>query len=109
MSLVYDFKYKPEDPDAYKRLMSMIGPSIRKSPIKKDTKKNRRRQRGKVLWFDPKKNYGFIMSDDKKEYFIHRDDSEVTPIRGDIVTFEAKETEKGLRAVNLKKERRMKK
>ena len=61
--------------------------------------------KGKVKWFDTKKGYGFIQSDDGKDYFVH-----YTSIMGDgfrnleegqSVTFEITEDTKGPKAVNV--------
>ena len=60
---------------------------------------------GVVKWFDNEKGYGFIQLDDK-EIFVHYssilDDSYKTLIKDEKVTFDLRQTEKGLRAVNVK-------
>jgi len=33
-----------------------------------------RRRQGRVKWYNQQKKYGFIISQDSKEYFVHRDD-----------------------------------
>ena len=33
-----------------------------------------RRRQGRVKWYNQQKKYGFIISHDSKEYFVHRDD-----------------------------------
>ena len=35
---------------------------------------NIRRRQGRVKWYNQQKKYGFIISQDSKEYFVHRDD-----------------------------------
>ena len=60
---------------------------------------------GKVIWFNNEKGYGFIQFEDK-EVFVHYssilDDSYKTLIKDEKVTFDLRQTEKGLRAVNVK-------
>ena len=60
---------------------------------------------GKVIWFNNEKGYGFIQFEDK-EVFVHYssilDDSYKTVIKDEKVTFDVRQTEKGLRAVNIK-------
>lgn len=60
---------------------------------------------GKVIWFNNEKGYGFIQFEDK-EVFVHYssilDDSYKTLIKDEKVTFDLRQTEKGLRAVNIK-------
>ena len=60
---------------------------------------------GKIKWFDENKNYGFILGDDQKEYFIHR--KNMNPFRGSVVLdgepveFDLLETERGIQATNV--------
>lgn len=60
---------------------------------------------GKVIWFNNEKGYGFIQFEDQ-EIFVHYssilDDSYKTLIKDEKVTFDLRQTEKGLRAVNVK-------
>lgn len=60
---------------------------------------------GKVIWFSNEKGYGFIKFEDK-EVFVHYssilDDNYKTLIKDEKVTFDLRQTEKGLRAVNVK-------
>ena len=60
---------------------------------------------GKIKWYNARKGYGFIEGEDGKDIFIHRT---AVPIgtflhEGDNVEFETEETEKGVKAVNIKK------
>lgn len=61
---------------------------------------------GKIKWFNYKKNYGFIVGDDSKEYFIHiknLNDKKNKLNINDIVSFAiSKEDSKGrVQAVNV--------
>lgn len=60
---------------------------------------------GKVKWFNTRKGYGFIASDDGKDIFVHysniAEDGYKTLAEGDSVTFDVVDGEKGLRAENV--------
>ena len=62
---------------------------------------------GKVKWFNPRKGYGFIVTADGRDVFVHYSNIEgggyKTLDEGDPVTFEVVEGEKGLRAENVVK------
>ncbi len=63
---------------------------------------------GKVKWFNKNKGYGFVQTDDNKEYFVHWK-SIVTPNPLDLkvleqdepVEFDLMPTDKGTQAVNV--------
>lgn len=63
---------------------------------------------GTVKWFNPKKGYGFIITPDGKDIFVHyasiSGSGYKTLIEGKPVTFELIEGEKGLRADNVMQE-----
>ena len=64
--------------------------------------------RGKVKWFNKNKGYGFIITEDNKEYFVHwksivtNSPRELKVLEQDeIVTFDLMETDKGTQAINI--------
>ena len=68
-----------------------------------------RRHQGRVKWYNHQKKYGFIISKDSKEYFVHRDDlkpanaiSEPHLFTGEYVEYDPMPTEDGrLKASNV--------
>jgi CspA family cold shock protein len=60
---------------------------------------------GKVKWYDKKKGYGFILSDDGSDIFVHYTSFSETSTRslndGEDVTFDVVPGEKGPRAQNV--------
>lgn len=70
-----------------------------------------KRYKGRTKWFSADRGYGFCTVDDdpdKKEYFIHYSviemDGYKTLRAKQPITFELKETDKGVQAVNVKPE-----
>lgn len=60
---------------------------------------------GTVVWFNNEKGYGFIKWEDK-EVFVHYsgilDENYKTLIQDEKVIFDLRQTDKGLRAINVK-------
>ncbi len=60
---------------------------------------------GKIKWYRKEKGYGFITGDeDNKDYFLHYTSLEegTDNIDGKSVTFEVKETDRGVQATEIK-------
>ena len=61
---------------------------------------------GKVKKFNNEKGYGFIKTDEGKDLFFHYSELQMEGFKtvnaGQKVEFEIIETEKGLRAINIK-------
>jgi CspA family cold shock protein len=59
--------------------------------------------KGTVKFFDAGRGFGFIVdSESGKEYFVHSSGLSETIGENDTVTFELKQGNKGLNAVNVK-------
>ncbi len=67
-------------------------------------------EEGTVKWFDDRKGYGFISRTNGKDVFVHFSNIVQEGFKslkeGDKVTFDVQETERGLQAVNVMKQRR---
>jgi CspA family cold shock protein len=60
---------------------------------------------GKIKWYNARKGYGFIEGEDGKDIFIHRSSvpQDVFLKEGDTVEYEIEDTDKGPKAINIKK------
>lgn len=60
--------------------------------------------KGTVKWYDEVKGFGFIQSDENKDLFVHRSgvkDSVFALEAGQLVEFEAQESDRGPVAINV--------
>ena len=61
--------------------------------------------KGKIKWYNARKGYGFIISDDGKEVFVHRNalPMGISFNEEDAVEFEVETSDRGPQAKNVKK------
>ena len=61
---------------------------------------------GRIKWYDEKKGYGFVITSDMEDIYVHRsgvDDHGYFGLKkDDRVSFQVKETQRGKHAVHLK-------
>ncbi len=62
--------------------------------------------KGNVKFFNEAKGFGFIIGEDGREIFVHVSALEegTTLNENDAVSYEVEQTDRGLKAVNVKKE-----
>ena len=68
-------------------------------------KEVKKHMKGTIKWYNARKGYGFIQSDDNKDVFVHRSaiPMGVDLYEGDNVEFEIEDSDRGPQAKNLKK------
>ena len=61
--------------------------------------------KGKIKWYNERKGYGFIVGEDEKETFVHRNSiPDGTNLNeGDEVEYEIEDSDRGPKATNVKK------
>ena len=61
--------------------------------------------KGKVKFYNQRKAFGFITGEDDKDVFVHKSDipEGITLEEDDEVEFEITETDRGNKAINVKK------
>jgi len=61
--------------------------------------------KGKIKWYNARKGFGFIEGEDGKDIFVHRTSipAGIFLNEGDPVEFETEDTDKGIKAINIKK------
>ena len=62
--------------------------------------------KGKIKFFNREKEFGFIVGDDGKEYFVHKSGLQegLTVGENDLVEFSTEEGDRGLKAVKVSKQ-----
>lgn len=60
---------------------------------------------GKVKWYNSRKGFGFIEGEDGKDIFVHRSSLPQGTFlnEGDSVEYETEDSDKGPKAINIKK------
>ncbi|MCK5149418.1 cold shock domain-containing protein [Candidatus Pacearchaeota archaeon] len=61
--------------------------------------------KGKVKFFNDEKEFGFIVGEDGKEYFVHKSalQGDITIEKDDEVMFETEKGDRGMKAVKITK------
>jgi len=62
--------------------------------------------KGTIKWYNERKGFGFITGEDEKEIFVHRTaiPPETSLNEGDQVEYEIEDSDRGQRAINIKKQ-----
>ena len=61
--------------------------------------------KGTVKWYNSRKGYGFIQGEDEKDVFVHRSSlpDGIYLNEGDKVEYEMEDSDRGPKAINIKK------
>jgi CspA family cold shock protein len=61
--------------------------------------------KGKVKFFNREKEFGFIIGDDGKDYFVHKSglESNISLNENDAVEFSTEQGDRGLKAIKVTK------
>jgi CspA family cold shock protein len=63
------------------------------------------KQKGEVKWFDPRKRYGFIVTEEGEDVFVHQHQilgsDAAKPHEGQMVRFHVQQSSKGPEALNV--------
>ncbi len=94
--------------ERWKRLPSTIKAKYLCSFPARKKERPQKRPNGKVKWFNDAKGYGFIeRKDEEKDIFVHFSAVKKSGLKsleeGEQLTFEIKNSDKGLSAINLQK------
>ncbi len=61
--------------------------------------------KGTIKWYNARKGYGFVQGEDQKDVFVHRSSipQGILLKEGDKVEFEIENSDRGPKAINIKK------
>ncbi len=61
--------------------------------------------KGTIKWYNSRKGYGFVQGEDGKDIFVHRSSvpEGVFLNEGDAVEYEVEDSDRGPKAINIKK------
>lgn len=61
--------------------------------------------KGTIKWYNARKGYGFVQGEDGKDIFVHRSSvpEGIFLNEGDAVEYEIEDSERGPKAINIKK------